>query len=54
VHAVDLQTGRRLGSVVWPWGNQIFAIEAVPEVSSRGFPPEGDPARNLSYSFRVD
>jgi uncharacterized protein (TIGR03032 family) len=29
VHAVDLQTGRILGSLVWPLGNQIFGIELV-------------------------
>jgi uncharacterized protein (TIGR03032 family) len=53
VHAIDLETGRRVGSVVWPWGNQIFAIEAVPQDSSRGFPPGGDAARDLYYSFGV-
>jgi len=50
VHAIHLSTGRRLGSVVWPWGNQIFAIEAVPQGSSRGF---GEPTRDRSYSFTL-
>jgi uncharacterized protein (TIGR03032 family) len=30
VHAVDLETGRVLGSLVWPYGNQIFGIEVCP------------------------
>src|SRR5262249_36780370 len=29
VHALDLRTGRVVGSLVWPNGNQIFAIEGV-------------------------
>jgi len=49
VHAVHLPTGRRIGSVLWPWGNQIFAIEATAQDSSRGF-PEATPDRSFSFS----
>jgi uncharacterized protein (TIGR03032 family) len=38
VHAVDLRTGRVLGSVLWPNGNQIFAVEAVDAAVTSGFP----------------
>ena len=38
VHAVDVSTGRVLGSVVWPAGNQIFAVEAVDDAVTSGFP----------------
>ncbi|MCC6450133.1 MAG: DUF4915 domain-containing protein [Candidatus Aureabacteria bacterium] len=38
VHAVDVRTGEALGSIVWPAGNQIFAIEPVPSSMSGGFP----------------
>jgi uncharacterized protein (TIGR03032 family) len=38
VHAVDTRSGRVLGSVVWPWGNQIFAVEPVPARHTRGLP----------------
>lgn len=38
VHALDRRTGRRLGSIVWPWGNQIFAVEAVSQARTGGFP----------------
>ncbi|WP_292550112.1 hypothetical protein, partial [Mesorhizobium sp.] len=30
LHAVDIKSGRVVASLVWPAGNQIFAIEAVP------------------------
>ncbi|HEV3028788.1 MAG TPA: DUF4915 domain-containing protein, partial [Planctomycetota bacterium] len=50
IHAIDLSTGRRIASVVWPYGNQIFAIEAVPQDSSRGFP---EATRDLYFSFQV-
>lgn len=50
VHAIHLPTGRRLASVVWPEGNQIFAIEAVAQSSSRGF---GEASRERSYSFTL-
>jgi len=38
VHAVDTRTGRVLGSVLWPWGNQIFAVEPVPARHTHGLP----------------
>jgi uncharacterized protein (TIGR03032 family) len=37
VHAVDLRTGRVLGSLVWPFGNQIFGVEVCP-LPTVGFP----------------
>lgn len=37
VHAVELASGKVLGSLTWPYGNQIFAIEALPAVQSDGF-----------------
>jgi uncharacterized protein (TIGR03032 family) len=38
VHAVDLSTGRVLGSLVWPLGNQIFAVEMAKGLRTAGFP----------------
>jgi uncharacterized protein (TIGR03032 family) len=38
VHAVDLRTGRVLGSLVWPLGNQIFAVELGTGLRTAGFP----------------
>ena len=37
VHAVDLRTGRVLGSLTWPLGNQIFGMELTATLGSRGF-----------------
>jgi uncharacterized protein (TIGR03032 family) len=41
IHAVDLGTGRVLGSLVWPNGNQIFAIEGIDRAILTGFPFAG-------------
>ncbi len=59
IHAVDVDSGKLIGSVVWPFGNQIFALEAVPTRFTRGFPFRGetrfdkDRAKLIFYSFRV-
>jgi uncharacterized protein (TIGR03032 family) len=38
VHAIDLDTGRVRGSIAWPSGNQIFAIDWIRSDQSSGFP----------------
>jgi uncharacterized protein (TIGR03032 family) len=38
IHAVEMATGRVLGSLLWPSGNQIFAIEGVERSVTSGFP----------------
>ena len=38
VHAIDARTGKTRGSLIWPWGNQIFAIDWLPRDVSSGFP----------------
>jgi uncharacterized protein (TIGR03032 family) len=38
VHAVDIETGQILGSITWPWGNQVFAIDWVPADVASGLP----------------
>ena len=59
VHAVELTTGRHLGSLTWPIGNQIFAIDWMPHYDSLGFPFRGGGKRshqstkNLFYAFRT-
>jgi len=37
VHAVDMKTGRVLGSLRWPFGNQVFAVERT-GFATAGFP----------------
>jgi uncharacterized protein (TIGR03032 family) len=56
VHAVDVGTGEVLGSLGWPYGNQIFAIDWLPATASLGFPfsgarPAPAQVRRLFYSF---
>ncbi len=38
VHAIDATNGKRLGSISWPFGNQIFAIDWLPAKCTLGFP----------------
>jgi uncharacterized protein (TIGR03032 family) len=38
VHILDLRSGKTLGSMLWPHGNQLFAIEALPRSMAIGFP----------------
>jgi uncharacterized protein (TIGR03032 family) len=38
VHAVDLRSGRIVGSLLWPEGNQIFAAELAHGLDTIGFP----------------
>jgi uncharacterized protein (TIGR03032 family) len=37
IHAVDTRTGKILGSLLWPWGNQIFAIDFLLRKTTGGF-----------------
>jgi uncharacterized protein (TIGR03032 family) len=38
VHALDVDSGKVLGSVCWPAGNQVFDIAVLPRTSTLGFP----------------
>jgi uncharacterized protein (TIGR03032 family) len=57
VHALDTRSGEILGSLTWPYGNQVFAVEWMPRVFSLGLPARvgarGNRVRlsRLSYSF---
>jgi uncharacterized protein (TIGR03032 family) len=58
IHLVDLARAEVTGSLVWPAGNQIFAIEAVPCSVTDGFAqtsPRSARARatRLYYSFQA-
>ena len=58
VHLFDVPSGRSLGSLFWPRGNQIFAIEAVPESFALGLPfdaatPDPEGAKRLFYAYRA-
>jgi len=55
LHAVELASGRVVGSYVWPLGDQIFAIDWLPREVSGGLPYSSrygsDVVRRLFYSF---
>ena len=38
VHAIELKSGQVLGSLIWPYGNQIFAIDWLSRKQTGGFP----------------
>jgi uncharacterized protein (TIGR03032 family) len=60
LHAVDLASGKILGSLTWPAGNQIFAVDWISRDTTLGLPfpastrraPERD--RSLFYTFDTD
>ena len=58
IHAVELSTGSVRGSLEFPDGNQIFAIEPVPAGWTTGFPFRSGmrkhAARRLFYAFAAD
>jgi uncharacterized protein (TIGR03032 family) len=59
IHALDVKSGELLGSIIWPYGSQVFAVEWVPADFTSGLPfrPDGgltkDYEKLLFYSFRV-
>ncbi len=59
IHALDMKSGVNLGSIIWPYGSQIFGVEAVPTDVTTGFPfpADGgsleDAGNALFYSFQI-
>lgn len=59
IHAIDVSTGETLGSIIWPFGSQVFAVEWVPADFTSGLPFGPDRAspesheKLLFYSFRL-
>jgi len=58
VHAVDASSGALLGSIVWPWGSQIFSVECIPRSFSSGLPfrlraDDTTRERALFYAFQL-
>jgi uncharacterized protein (TIGR03032 family) len=59
IHAVDTRSGKILGSLLWPWGNQIFAIDWLPQQTAGGFLAQADKLPNsrrmqrLLYAFAI-
>jgi len=38
VHVLSIESGKVVGSLMWPYGNQTFALECVPTGFTSGFP----------------
>jgi len=58
VHALDVKSGRILGSLVWPRGNQVFGIEWVPSGFTSGFAfavpgAASESQKGLFYGFKT-
>ena len=59
LHAVDTRSGQILGSLTWPQGNQVFAVELAPTSLTTGFPFRADRRRSaetekkLFYAFET-
>jgi uncharacterized protein (TIGR03032 family) len=60
VHAVHTESGQVLGSLIWPFGNQIFSVEWVHSRLITGFPFSAGAKRatlrekKLFYAFRTE
>jgi len=60
LHALDARSGKVLGSLDWPEGNQVFAIDWAPRRVVSGFPfgarrrSDSKTSRELFYSFQLD
>lgn len=55
IHAIELKSGKVLGSIIWPFGNQIFAIDWLPRKRTGGFPclleRQNRDLKTLFYTF---
>jgi uncharacterized protein (TIGR03032 family) len=53
LHVVDTESGKVLGSLIWPYGNQIFAIDLVSNKFASGFPFIVGAKRTLAYDRKL-
>ena len=60
IYIVDLSTAHVIGSIIWPFGNQIFSFEAMDAKVTLGFPSKVgsrrsiESERNLYYSYKIE
>jgi uncharacterized protein (TIGR03032 family) len=60
IHAVNIKTGKVLGSLTWPAGNQLFAIDWIPDNWNASLPFTRAGRRNTKrdreffYAFTID
>jgi uncharacterized protein (TIGR03032 family) len=53
LHAVDIHTGSVLGSIIWPYGYQIFSVELVAQSTAIGFPFELRRKHNRKFELQL-
>ena len=57
VFAIDLKTSQVVGSILWPYGNQIFAVEWINTNVAEGFIPNNNRGtkfkQSIFYSYQV-
>ena len=53
IHAIDVASGHTLGSLYWPNGNQIFAIDWLPSATTTGFPFRANTRRGHERERRL-
>jgi uncharacterized protein (TIGR03032 family) len=60
IHAVAIKTGKTLGSLFWPAGNQVFAVDWIPDAWNAGLPFDSAGRRNQKrdrqffYAFMIE
>ena len=59
IHAISYKTGERLGTLEWPYGNQIFAIDWISAPVTAGFPFDIRSRRRaeqtrFSYAYMIE
>jgi len=52
IYALDLKSGKIIGSISWPRGNQIYGIEQIPNTFSVGFPFDSATMNRENFSKR--
>lgn len=58
IYALDTRSGQILGSLIWPWGNQIFALDWIAARVTWGFPFQASrratgQEKKLFYTFNA-
>jgi uncharacterized protein (TIGR03032 family) len=57
IHAVDTKTHRVLGSITWPYGNQIFSVDWTKSAFCKGFPflneRKVEKEKSFFYSYKT-
>jgi uncharacterized protein (TIGR03032 family) len=54
LHFINVCDGSSAASLIWPTGNQIFAIEALPSALTKGLPFSFDPSSENHFDSRSE